>query len=154
MAIEIGRRQVLAAGIAGVAVTGLAACSNSTGASAPTEEELASSTPSSGPASKVVATAADVPVGSVFQFTDPNSGMPAYLLQPAAGTFIAYSSKCTHQGCVVDAFPDANAFKCACHGAKYDLATGAPDESTSKNLTATPLAKIALAVDGDQISVA
>jgi thiosulfate dehydrogenase [quinone] large subunit len=154
MAIEIGRRQVLAAGIAGVAVTGLAACSNSTGTSGPTEEELASTTPSSGPASKVVATAADVPVGSVFKFTDPNSGMPAYLLQPAAGTFIAYSSKCTHQGCVVDAFPEANAFKCACHGAKYDLASGAPDESTSKNLTATPLAKIALTVEGDQISVA
>jgi Rieske Fe-S protein len=55
---------------------------------------------------------------------------------------------------VVDAFPDANAFKCGCHGAKYDLATGAPDEATSKNLTATPLAKIALTVEGDLISVA
>jgi len=154
MAIEIGRRQVLTAGIAGVAVAGLAACSNSTGASTPTEEASASPAPSTTDASNVIATASDVPVGSVFKFTDPKSGMPAYLLQPAAGTFIAYSSKCTHQGCVVDAFPDANAFKCACHGAKYDLATGAPDETTSKNLTATPLAKIALAVEGDQISVA
>jgi thiosulfate dehydrogenase [quinone] large subunit len=153
MGKQIGRRQVLTAGAAGVAIAGLAACSNSTGASGPTEEELASSTPT-GPTSKVVATAADVPVGTVFKFTDPNSGMPAYLLQPAAGTFIAYSSKCTHQGCVVDAFPDANAFKCACHGAKYDLATGAPDEATSKSLTATPLAKIAITVEGDQISVA
>jgi thiosulfate dehydrogenase [quinone] large subunit len=153
MAKQIGRRQVLTAGAAGVAIAGLAACSNSTGASGPTEEELASSTPT-GPTSKVVATAADVPVGTVFKFTDPNSGMPAYLMQPAAGTFIAYSSKCTHQGCVVDAFPEANAFKCACHGAKFDLATGAPDEATSKSLTATPLAKIALSVAGDQISVA
>jgi thiosulfate dehydrogenase [quinone] large subunit len=154
MAKQFARRQVLTAGAAGVTIAGLAACSNSTGASDPTEEELASSTPSSGPASKVVATAADVPVGGVYRFTDPNSGMPAYLLQPAAGTFIAYSSKCTHQGCVVDAFPDANAFKCACHGAKYDLATGAPDEATSKSLTATPLAKIAITVADDQISVA
>ena len=152
--MEIGRRQVLTAGIAGAAVVGLAACSSSTGTSGPTEEVLASSTPSGEPASKVVATASDVPVGGVFKFTDPNSGMPAYLLQPAAGTFIAYSSKCTHQGCVVDAFPEANAFKCGCHGAKYDLATGAPDETTSKNLTATPLAKIAITVEGDQISVA
>jgi thiosulfate dehydrogenase [quinone] large subunit len=154
MAIEIGRRQVLTAGIAGVAVAGLAACSNSGGSAAPTEEELASATPTSGDNGKVVANTSDVPVGTVFKFTDPNSGMPAYLLQPAAGTFIAYSSKCTHQGCVVDAFPDANAFKCACHGAKYDLATGEPDETTSKNLTATGLAKIALTVTGDQISVA
>ena len=153
MAIEIGRRQVLTAGIAGVAVAGLVACSNSTGASGPTEEELSSATPSSGPASKVIATAADVPVGTVFKFTDPNSGMPAYLLQPAAGTFIAYSSKCTHQGCIVEAKPDASGFACACHGAKYD-SVGVPDETTSKNLTATPLAKIALTVEGDQISVA
>jgi thiosulfate dehydrogenase [quinone] large subunit len=153
MAKQIGRRQVLTAGAAGVAIAGLAACSSSTESSGPTEEELASSTPSSGPASKVVATAADVPVGSVFKFTDPNSGMPAYLMQPAAGTFLAYSSKCTHQGCVVEAYPDASGFGCACHGAKYD-STGTPDETTSKNLTATPLAKIALTVTGDEISVA
>jgi Rieske Fe-S protein len=79
--------------------------------------------------------------------------MPAYLLQPAAGTFIAYSSKCTHQGCIVEANQDASGFACACHGAKYD-SVGVPDETTSKNLTATPLAKIALSVEGDQISVA
>jgi thiosulfate dehydrogenase [quinone] large subunit len=153
MAKQIERRQVLTAGAAGVAIVGLAACSSSDSA-APSEEELATSMPSSAPASKVVAKTTDVPVGTVFKFTDPNSGMPAYLLQPAAGTYIAYSSKCTHQGCVVDAFPEANAFKCACHGAKFDLATGAPDEATSKSLTATPLAKIALTIEGDQISVA
>ena len=153
MAKQFGRRQVLTAGAATVAIAGLSACS-SPGASEPTEEDLASSTPSPVTTSKVVATASDVPVGSVFKFTDPNSGMPAFLLQPAAGTFIAYSSKCTHQGCVVDAYPDANAFKCACHGAKYDLATGEPDETTAKSLTATALAKIALTVAGDQISVA
>lgn len=153
MAIEFGRRKVLTAGAAGIAVAGLAACSSSTGSSGPTEEELASSTPSSGPVSKVVAKTSDVPVGSVFKFTDPNSGMPAYILQPAAGTFLAYSSKCTHQGCVVEAYPDASGFACACHGAKYD-STGTPDESTSKNLTATPLAKIAVTVTGDEISVA
>lgn len=154
MAKQFERRQVLTAGAAGIAIAGLAACSNSTGSAGQPTEESASTTPSSGANSKVVATANDVPVGTVFKFTDPNSGMPAYLLQPAAGTFIAYSSKCTHQGCIVDAFPEASAFKCACHGAKYDLATGEPDETTAKNLTATALAKIALTIEGDQISVA
>lgn len=153
MAIEIGRRQVLTAGVAGVAIAGLAACSGTSGAADPTGTTDPTSTTPTEPGSKVVATTTDVPIGSVFKFTDPNSGMPAYLLQPAAGTFIAYSSKCTHQGCVVEAYPDANAFKCACHGAKYDLASGEPDEATAKNLTATALAKIALTVEGDQISV-
>ena len=153
MAKQIQRRQVLTAGAAGVAIVGLAACSSSDSA-APTEEELATSVPSSAPASKVVAKTTDVPVGSVFKFTDPNSGIPAYILQPAAGTFIAYSSKCTHQGCIVEAYPDASGFACACHGAKYDSVNGAPDEATSKSLTATPLAKIALTIEGDQISVA
>ena len=154
MGNQIGRRQVLTAGAAGIAMAGLAACSNSSGTAGPSEEELTTSAPSTGGNSNVIATAADVPVGSVFKFTDPKSGLPAYLLQPATGTFIAYSSKCTHQGCVVDAYPDTNAFKCACHGAKYDLATGEPDEATSKSLTATALAKIALSVEGDKISVA
>lgn len=153
MAKQIQRRQVLTAGAAGVAIVGLAACSSSDSA-APTEEELATSVPSSAPVSKVVAKTSDVPVGSVFKFTDPNSGIPAYILQPAAGTFIAYSSKCTHQGCIVEAYPDASGFACACHGAKYDSVNGAPDEATSKSLTATPLAKIALTIEGDQISVA
>jgi len=153
MAKQFERRQVLLASAAGVAMAGLAACSDSD-ESLPTTEKPASSTPSSGSVNKVVAKTTDVPVGSVYKFTDPNSGIPAYILQPAAGTFIAYSSICTHQGCIVDAYPDASGFVCACHGAKYDSATGAPDETTSKNLTATPLAKIALSIEGDQISVA
>lgn len=154
MGNQIGRRQILTAGAAGIAIAGIAACSNSSGTAGPSEEELASSTPTSGTDSNAIAMTSDVPVGSVFKFTDPKSGLPAYLLQPAAGIYIAYSSKCTHQGCVVDAYPDANAFKCGCHGAKYDLATGEPDEATAKNLTGTALAKIALSVVGDQISVA
>lgn len=153
MVKQFGRRQVLTASAAGVALAGLAACSN-TDVSGPVEGDPNSSNPMPNETSKVVAKTTDVPVGSVFKFTDPNSGMPAYLLQPAAGTFIAYSSKCTHQGCVVDAFLEANAFKCACHGAKYDLTTGQPDENTAKSLTATALAKIAVSVSGDQISVA
>ncbi|CAB4345534.1 unannotated protein [freshwater metagenome] len=153
MAKQFDRRQVLSAGVAGVAIVGLAACSDSD-SDETTEQGLTNTTPTSMPTNKVVAKTTDVPVGSVFKFNDPNTGIPAYILQPAAGTFIAYSSKCTHQGCIVEAYPDASGFSCACHGAKYDSVTGAPDEVTSKTLTATPLAKISLTIAGDQISVA
>ena len=146
------RRDALKVGAASAVVIGLAACGTESDSAQPSV--VGSASPSGeATTTKVIATTADVPVGSAFKFTDPNSGLPGFLLQPAAGTFLAYSSKCTHQGCVVDAYPDANAFKCGCHGAKYDLATGEPDEATSKSLTATGLAKISITVTGDQISV-
>jgi thiosulfate dehydrogenase [quinone] large subunit len=148
------RRDALKVGAVSAVVIGLAAC----GSGSETAESSAvnSSTPGTQATGndKVIATTADVPVGTAFKFTDPNTGLAGFLLQPAAGTFLAYSSKCTHQGCAVDAYPEANAFKCGCHGAKYDLATGEPDEATAKNLTATGLAKIAIVITGDQILVA
>jgi thiosulfate dehydrogenase [quinone] large subunit len=148
------RRDALKVGAASAVVIGLAACGSESESAQPNSVSSAGPTADAQVTDKVIATTADVPVGSAFKFTDPNSGLPGFLLQPAAGTFLAYSSKCTHLGCVVDAYPDANAFKCGCHGAKYDLATGEPDEATSKSLTATGLAKIAITVTGDQISVA
>lgn len=148
------RRDALKVGAASAVVIGLAACgSGSKTAESSTANSGTPGTQATGN-DKVIATTADVPVGTAFKFTDPNTGLGGFLLQPAAGTFLAYSSTCTHQGCVVDAYPEANAFKCGCHGAKYDLATGEPDEATSKNLTATGLAKIAVVVTGDQILVA
>ena len=148
------RRDALKVGAASAVVIGLAACGTDSESAQPIAVDSTAPTAGAQPSTKVIATTADVPVGSAFKFTDPNSGLPGFLLQPAAGTFLAYSSKCTHQGCVVDAYPEANAFKCGCHGAKYDLATGEPDEATSKSLTATGLAKIAITLTGDQISVA
>jgi thiosulfate dehydrogenase [quinone] large subunit len=147
MTQRFARRDVFKVSAAGAVVVGLAACGAADDSSQPAISGAVGN-------SKVIATVSDVPVGSVFKFEDPNSGSPGFLMQPAAGTFIAYSSRCTHQGCAVEAYPEANAFKCGCHGAKYDLATGEPDEATSKSLTATGLAKIAITVTGDQISVA
>lgn len=151
------RRDALKVGAASAVVIGLAACGTKSETAEPVAPNSSAPTTSATGAAlsdKVIATTADVAVGTAFKFTDPNTGLPGFLLQPAAGTFLAYSSRCTHQGCAVDAYPEANAFKCGCHGAKYDLATGEPDAETAKNLTATGLAKIALVVTGDQISVA
>ena len=67
---------------------------------------------------------AEVPVGGVKAFTDPHTNEPAYLLQPKAGTFLAYSGVCTHQGCTVGFDQGSDQFACPCHGARFDATTG------------------------------
>ncbi len=87
--------------------------------SSTTASPAAAAGPPSSPAPGVVIMAASaVPVGSAQPFTDPQTGGPAYLLQPKAGVFRAYSAVCTHQGCTVSA--DSSGFTCPCHGAVYD----------------------------------
>jgi thiosulfate dehydrogenase [quinone] large subunit len=65
-----------------------------------------------------------VPVGQAGQFTDPASGQPAWLVHPAAGTFVAFSAVCTHAGCTVQFSSSSMAFVCPCHGGTYDARTG------------------------------
>jgi len=47
---------------------------------------------SSAPPGTAVGKASAVPVGQAGQFTDPASGQPAWLVHPAAGTFVAFSA--------------------------------------------------------------
>src|SRR5262249_37473624 len=57
--------------------------------------------------------AAAVPVGGAASFTDPRTGDPAYVAQPAPGRFVAFDASCTHQGCPVE-FAGSE-FQCPCH---------------------------------------
>lgn len=155
------RRAVLTSGAviagAGIAAVTLAACSDGGGASnaagaasagAPSAPSATSAT--SAPAgSGQIAKATDVPVGSVFAFQDPQGG-PAFLLQPAAGTFLAYSGICTHNGCTVGYDEAASEFACPCHGARFAVATGDPVQGPAK----LPLTKIAVVESGGVISYA
>jgi len=68
--------------------------------------------------------ASDLAVGGVAAFTNPNNGEPSYVLQPKAGTYLAYSGVCTHQGCTVGYDQPSNQFACPCHGARFDAANG------------------------------
>jgi thiosulfate dehydrogenase [quinone] large subunit len=71
-----------------------------------------------------IAKASDVAVGGVLAFTHPTTNDPAYVLQPKAGTYLAYSAVCTHQGCTVGYDQSGNQFACPCHGARFDASTG------------------------------
>jgi thiosulfate dehydrogenase (quinone) large subunit len=64
--------------------------------------------------------ASAVPVGGVASFDDPGTGSLAYVVQPTAGTFQAFSSVCPHAGCQVGYSRGANEFVCPCHGARFD----------------------------------
>lgn len=101
---------------------------------------------SSGKPAHAIVRASAVPVGKAHKFTAAD-GNPAYLLQPRAGSFTAYSAVCTHQGCPVSY--TGNGFQCPCHGASYDgtgQVTGGPAPQ--------PLATIKVAVkDGYVVEV-
>jgi len=121
----------------------------------PVAQPAPSSTPSatptgSAPTGTLIAAVSSVPVGTAFKFTDPTSGMPAYLMQPAAGTFVAYSAVCTHEGCIVNDNVSNGSFDCPCHGAQFDAATGAHQRGPGRG----DLAKLNVSASGDSVYLA
>lgn len=87
----------------------------------------------------------DVPVGGVIK---ANSGdVTVMISQPAEGTFKAFSSACTHQGCTVNA--QNNNIVCPCHSSNFTIedgsVTGGPAEE--------PLPQYPVKVDGGRIIV-
>ncbi|GLZ01807.1 Rieske 2Fe-2S domain-containing protein [Actinoplanes sp. NBRC 103695] len=119
--LDANRRVLL---LGGSAATVLAA-TGATVALARRDEPPAGGGGSAQPGTVIVA-AADLAVGASLKFTAPG-GQAAYLLHPAADTFIAVNAACTHQGCPVEHTGDA--FRCPCHGGTYDRdgrVTGGP----------------------------
>jgi cytochrome b6-f complex iron-sulfur subunit len=138
---DLSRRQLVVAAGAGTGALVLAACSGGSsgsssgsgassgaGGSAP---GAGSSSGAGGSASggsaaaggAVVATLADIPVGSAIAAQDPSSGKPIVVAQPAAGKAVAFSAICTHMGCTVA--PAGAELHCPCHGSRYNALTGA-----------------------------
>lgn len=157
---QIARRTLIQSGAAaaGLGVVGLAtgaigrklnkAEPNVIPSASPTQSTTATGSPTVN--GTKVATVADVPVGTAFQFTDPIAGAPAYLLQPKKGTFLAYSSICTHEGCPVNFDRARNAFACPCHGAEFDATTGAATRGPARS----PLQKFNVVVSGNDLYIA
>jgi nitrite reductase/ring-hydroxylating ferredoxin subunit len=113
----LDRRQVLESigrVTAGVAAAGLlAACGRGGG---PPDDGTPSA--QTGGRSGALAEVADVPEGGALSVGDAD-GNRLLLTQASAGTIVALSAVCTHQGCTVEA--DGGELVCPCHGSVFDL---------------------------------
>ncbi|TFD27447.1 ubiquinol-cytochrome c reductase iron-sulfur subunit [Cryobacterium cryoconiti] len=133
---DISRRTALLLGTAGTAVA-LVGCT--TGGTDGTGD---SGTSDNGPVE--VAKLADIPVGGSIEAS--LDGKPILISQPTAGTVVAFSAICTHQGCVVK--PVKDEFDCPCHGSKFDPTTGAALAGPAT----TPLASVTVTITGDTVT--
>ncbi|HTZ07494.1 MAG TPA: Rieske 2Fe-2S domain-containing protein [Acidimicrobiales bacterium] len=83
------------------------------------------STVASEPPGRAIGAGRDVPVGGSAQFTDPTTGDPSLVVQPRAGSFVAFDAVCPHAGCIVAYSSTAERFICPCHGSEFNGRTGA-----------------------------
>lgn len=154
VAVLVGVGAVIMGGI-GRAVAGTSADTTAT-APAPQPGSGASSaatqsTTSGGiPAgASAIGKSADLPVGGSLAFSDA-SGNPGFALQPKAGTYLAYSAVCTHEGCTVGYDQGVNQFACPCHDARFDGASGDVVRGPARD----PLQKYTVAESGGTLYVA
>lgn len=105
------RRAVLRGAVVVAGAGVLAACSSSS----PTEPAASSSGSAAGGATPT----SEVPIGGGKIFPDQR----VVVTQPEAGTFKAFDTTCTHQGCAVAAVANKMII-CPCHGSAFDIATG------------------------------
>lgn len=154
----IDRRHVLAGGLAAAGALGLGACGD--GATGATEDPIyggaqpgtSASTPtpsSTGTTPAPVASAplvalADVPVGGAVGAKDA-AGKPIIVAQPTAGSIVAFSAICTHQGCTVA--PAGERLTCPCHGSVFAVTDG----SNVSGPAPRPLAKVEVTVADGQV---
>lgn len=93
------------------------------------------------------ATSASLPDGTLVSLVH---GDRHVAVGRAAGTWHAVDGWCTHAECPLgDGWLEDAAVRCACHGALFDLATGAVLEGPA----AEPVAVFATRVSGERIEV-
>ena len=149
------RRTVVLAGVVTLAGAGtLAACGSSDSAgTASTTSTTGSSTGSStgtgtgagsgGGSEQSIVKLADVPVGGAVVATAATGTI--IVAQPTAGQVVAFSAICTHQGCKVA--PAGATLNCACHGSRFETATGKVLNGPAK----ADLEKVAVKVSGQDV---
>lgn len=90
--------------------------------------------------------AAEVPVGTAKQFKAGDSNV--IVAQPVEGEFVAYSSRCTHQGGNVQVI-EGMLLRCPLHGAEFDATDGRNTLSPAPR----PLDAIPVSVAGGQLTL-
>jgi Rieske Fe-S protein len=148
------RRTVVAAvGAAGLAAA-LTACgseddssgsSSSAGAQDNSASGSGSSSGDSGAGGTALAKTSDIPEGGGKIFKEQG----VVVTQPTAGTFKAFSDKCTHQGCAVGSVANG-VILCPCHNSEFSVADG----SVKKGPATQPLPAEKITVSGDSITMA
>jgi nitrite reductase/ring-hydroxylating ferredoxin subunit len=127
------RRDLLIAGSAGAGVVALAACGS--GADVP---ELTGVGPGD-----VVVPLSEVPVGGAYEVSV--DGRRVVVSRPAEDRVVAFSARCTHQGCTVRATEEG--LVCPCHGSVFDLTDG----SAVHGPATKPLRPVGVAVRGTDV---
>ncbi|MGW7792820.1 Rieske (2Fe-2S) protein, partial [Streptomyces tricolor] len=92
-----------------------------------------------------LARTADIPEGGGKIFKDQG----VVVTQPTAGTYKAFSSKCTHQGCAVGSVAKG-VIVCPCHNSEFSVTDG----SVKKGPATQALAAAKITVSGDEIRLA
>lgn len=90
--------------------------------------------------------AAEIPVGTAKQVKAGDENV--IVAQPAEGEFVAYSSRCTHQGGNVQVV-EGMTLRCPLHGAEYDATDGRNTLAPAPR----PLDAIPVAVSGDTLTL-
>ena len=145
------RRTALAAvGAAGLAVA-LTACSSSDDSSSDSSDTSSSSSTSGSTTAQgdaggtELAKTTDIPEGGGKIFASQG----VVVTQPTAGTYKAFSSKCTHQGCAVSSISNG-VIVCPCHKSEFSVTDG----SVKKGPATTALPAEQITVSGDSITLA
>jgi Rieske Fe-S protein len=155
MTSGLKRRNVLGgATAAAIGLPVLAACGSddpdtaTDPASSPTTSSTDDGSGTSGDAGAgagALAATSDIPVGGCAVFSEQK----CVVTQPSEGDFKAFTSVCTHQGCTVSAGTDG-VIPCSCHGSQFSIEDG----SVLQGPATSPLAAVAITVDGDSIILA
>ena len=118
--------------------------SDARGSSSGPGSEAAETSSSGASPPTVVAAASEIPLGQARVVEV--GGQRLVLAQPTAGSFVAFSTTCTHEGTPVNVLQGLE-LACPNHGSRFSAADG----SVRRGPATAPLATVAVRLQGDEV---